>query len=81
MNERDFRVKVRELLTFVYDESSPKLNHVMNSGCGLKEDVENEPDDSYLVAKAFVVQFLRRHADVWVSSPKVSELADRYEKF
>ena len=81
MDEANFRAKVRELLTFVYDESSPKLNNLMHSGCGFKDDVENDTEYSYLVAKAFVVQFLRRHADVWASSPKVSELANRYERF
>lgn len=81
MDETNFRNKVKELLEFVVDDSTPRLNYLLHSGCGFKDDIENEPEDSYLVAKAFVVQFLRRYDDVWASTPKVKEFVNRYEKF
>jgi len=81
MNDSDFKAKVKELLESVGNESSSKLSHLMKSGCGINEDIDNDPDDSYLVAKAFVVALLRSHAEVWSSSNKVNELASHYERF
>jgi len=84
MNEENFRGKVKDLLEHIASQSTPEITRLMQSGCGFKEDVENSDDNSYLVAKAFVISFIRSYADVWetwASSKNIKELVDNYTKF